>query len=112
KMINETVSGFFEKTFEVKGTRDLFFDHVRRSCRENKTMNLLLLLDELILNIIKKYGLVNICNMIGREESIRICKWFFDLSPDFYPWIEYEWTSEQFTFEYKGETHVLWDGFT
>ncbi|CAG8843410.1 35705_t:CDS:1, partial [Racocetra persica] len=46
------------------------------------------------------------------EESIRICKWFFDLSPDFYPWIKYEWMSEQFTFEYKGETHVLWNGFT
>ena len=111
-IINETISKFFWNTFHTKETRKLFFDHIRQCCRDKQSSDFLLFLDELVLRIVKNYGLQTICNTIGIEESAKLCKWFFDLSPDFYPWVQYEWIEKKFIFEYIGESSRVYDGFT
>lgn len=111
-IVNENISRFFWDTFHTKETRKLFFDHIRQCCREKRSHDLLLILDELVLRIIKHHGLQTICNTIGLEESAKICKWFFDLSPDFYPWVQYEWVDKKYAFEYSGDAKRTIDGFT
>ena len=111
-IINESISKFFWNMFHTKETRKLFFDHIRQCCRDKQSSYCLLFLDELVLRIIKNHGLQTICNTIGIEDSAKLCKWFFDLSPDFYPWVQYEWIEKKFIFEYIGESSKVYDGFT
>lgn len=111
-IVSETISKFFWTTFCTQETRKLFFDHIRRCCRDKQSSDLLLFLDELVLRIIKQEGLTTVCNAIGIEESVKLCGWFFDLSPDFYPWVQYEWVDKKFTFEYTGEVRKIHDEFT
>lgn len=108
----EHVKCFFKSMFHLKELRDLFFKHVRSCCRKKMLTELLTLFDELVLNIVKQAGLLNIFNTIGTEESLKICNWYFDLAPDFYPWVEYERFEKRFTFEYHGNCITQVDGFT
>ena len=111
-IINGVVSQHLWETFQEMEMRDLFFIYIRPCCLKEGAVYLMHLLDELLLNIVRKNGLVNIYNTIGIEESARLCMWYFNLAPDFYPWVEYEHVDSKFSFEYTGECMACIEGFT
>ena len=106
------VKDFFQNMFHTKELRHVFFKHVRPCCRKKMLVDLLTCFDEIVLNIVKQHELSNIFDALGIEELLSICNWYFDLAPDFYPWVEYEYIESRFTFEYHGTCEALVSGFT